>query len=77
MIWFVHDSIIYITHAGGLAGGVSKFVVYPLDTVKKRMQAQALQTTITSLPTAPTYTGILNCIGSIYCKEGVKGFYRV
>ena len=28
--------------AGGMAGGVSKLTVYPFDTMKKRMQAQAL-----------------------------------
>eukprot|EP01036_Dinobryon_divergens_P031471 gene31471-40871_t len=63
--------------SGGLAGGVSKFVVYPLDTVKKRMQAQALRSTVSALTTAPTtYNGFLHCIGSIYCSEGLKGFYR-
>ena len=31
---------------GGLAGGVSKLLVYPLDTVKKRMQLQVLTPTV-------------------------------
>mmetsp|Transcript_16179 Transcript_16179/g.35296 ORF Transcript_16179/g.35296 Transcript_16179/m.35296 type:complete len:208 (-) Transcript_16179:177-800(-) len=60
---------------GGAAGGISKFVVYPLDTVKKRMQAQVLRTTLSST-SALKYTGILNCFSSIYAHEGLKGFYR-
>ena len=33
---------------------------------------------MSAMPTAPiTYNGFLHCIGSIYCSEGLKGFYRV
>eukprot|EP00603_Paraphysomonas_imperforata_P002491 CAMPEP_0114448050 /NCGR_PEP_ID=MMETSP0103-20121206/20107_1 /TAXON_ID=37642 ORGANISM="Paraphysomonas imperforata, Strain PA2" /NCGR_SAMPLE_ID=MMETSP0103 /ASSEMBLY_ACC=CAM_ASM_000201 /LENGTH=82 /DNA_ID=CAMNT_0001620017 /DNA_START=181 /DNA_END=426 /DNA_ORIENTATION=+ len=28
--------------AGGASGGISKFMVYPLDTIKKHMQVQIL-----------------------------------
>jgi len=63
---------------GGAAGGLSKFTVYPLDTVKKRLQAQVLKNTMSQGVVTPAfqYRGILHCFQSIYVHEGVKGFYR-
>lgn len=49
----------------GTAGGiVSKFVDYPFDTVKVRMQAQG-----------SPYKSTIDCVMSIAKFEGVKGFY--
>lgn len=56
---------------GGIAGGTSKLLVYPLDTVKKRLQVQ--------LPHTPHHThtnGMMACVRGIYAAEGVRGFYR-
>ena len=42
------------------------------------LHIKALRSTVSAMPTAPiTYNGFLHCIGSIYCSEGVRGFYRV
>ena len=62
---------------GGIAGGSSKFMMYPLDTVKKRLQAQTLQSTISDLFEGPRYNGMKDCFAKIYHDEGIKGFYRV
>jgi hypothetical protein len=49
----------------GTAGGVvSKFVDFPFDTVKVRMQAKGTQ-----------YKSTWECVTSIARLEGVKGFY--
>eukprot|EP01035_Chromulina_nebulosa_P017222 gene17222-22745_t len=61
---------------GALAGGTSKFIVYPLDTVKKRLQAQALTSTIDGLISIPKYKGFLHCTHTILKQEGITGFYR-
>jgi solute carrier family 25 (mitochondrial thiamine pyrophosphate transporter), member 19 len=60
-------------YAGSLSGALSKICVYPLDTVKRRLQAQAFF--------APpygheTYRGMWDCIVSIHAREGIKAFYR-
>jgi Mitochondrial carrier protein len=60
-------------YAGSLSGALSKMCVYPLDTVKRRLQAQAFF--------APpfghdTYRGMWDCIVSIHEREGIKAFYR-
>ena len=43
------ENILYIVQkfvCGSIAGGVSKFAIYPLDTVKKRLQIQVLYTSL-------------------------------
>lgn len=61
---------------GGFAGGVSKFVVFPLDTVKKRMQMQVLQNTLDGAAAMPRYNSILHCVQKTLASEGIKGFYK-
>lgn len=53
---------------GGIAGGVSKFLVYPLDTVKKRLQANAFHENVGTM---------VSCSRTILQTDGLKGFYRV
>lgn len=68
---FITNSI-----SGAVAGGLSKFIVYPLDTIKKRMQAQVLENLVQGLSPAPRYTSILHCIKSTIAFEGYIGFYK-
>lgn len=65
--------------AGAISGGVSKFVVYPLDTVKKRLQAQAFdsfwgQKDIIS--NQYKYKNMMDCGSKILKEEGFATFYR-
>lgn len=59
--------------AGSLSGAVSKIIVYPIDTVKKRLQAQAAFG-----PTIgrSSYHGMTDCILKVHKTEGVGAFYR-
>jgi solute carrier family 25 thiamine pyrophosphate transporter 19 len=63
---------------GGIAGGISKLVVHPLDTVKRRMQFSTLQTTVGgSVRSSPLhYDGMRHCAETIYKNEGVSGFFK-
>ena len=76
--------------AGGLSGGISKLMVYPLDTMKKHMQAQVLSSTFHTHETPSmrmNVTGVSNkssdsatlrgCFNKIFRKDGFKGFYKV
>lgn len=62
---------------GGIAGGSSKFLMYPLDTVKKRLQAQTLQISGSELINRTKYNGMVDCFSTIFREEGIRGFYRV
>ncbi|CAB9513657.1 Mitochondrial thiamine pyrophosphate carrier [Seminavis robusta] len=68
------DRGVYLSaYAGSIAGSVSKTLVYPMDTVKKRMQAQAF---FGGSETAKhQYTGIMDCIMTIHRVEGFMAFY--
>jgi solute carrier family 25 (mitochondrial thiamine pyrophosphate transporter), member 19 len=59
--------------AGSLSGAVSKISVYPMDTVKKRLQAQAA---FGPMMVGSSYSGMTDCITKIYRTEGVGAFYR-
>ncbi|PVU88693.1 hypothetical protein BB561_005742 [Smittium simulii] len=51
---------------GSLAGMNGKFIEYPFDTVKVRMQTMDKQ----------VFNGTLDCLGQTWKNEGFKGFYR-
>lgn len=56
--------------AGAIAGVLSRFVVFPSDTVKSRMQLQGTQNT------KAVYNSTLHAFQRILAQEGVPGFYR-
>ena len=57
--------------AGAVAGGTSKFLVYPIDTIKKRLQAQSF----IGLP-HEQYRGMMDCATTMLREEGFASFYR-
>ncbi|KAI2635513.1 mitochondrial carrier domain-containing protein [Xylaria nigripes] len=54
---------------GSIAGIVGKYIEYPFDTVKVRLQSQP-----DHLP--PRYTGPLDCFRQSFKAEGFRGLYR-
>jgi solute carrier family 25 thiamine pyrophosphate transporter 19 len=64
---------------GGLSGGTAKLLIYPFDTVKKRLQSQTLLSTIKSevFRNHTKYRSLKDCFLTIFREEGMKGFYRV
>jgi solute carrier family 25 thiamine pyrophosphate transporter 19 len=57
--------------AGTVSGSVSKIIVYPVDTIKKRIQAQAVFGAV-----GDVYFGMVDCFAKILKNEGYAGFYR-
>ena len=63
--------------AGGIAGVVSKYAVFPLDTVRKRLQVQGPTREKYIHRDIPVYSrGIMHCMKDIMQKEGVRGLYK-
>ena len=65
--------------AGGFAGTTSKLMVYPLDTIKRRMQASVLRSTLVvpaGAAAAPRYESMLDCFSKTVRKEGWQGLYK-
>jgi Mitochondrial carrier protein len=66
-------------YAGSISGAGSKMLVYPLDTVKRRLQAQAFFANSSPAPHERArrhYRGTWDCIATIYYTEGGMAFYR-
>eukprot|EP01041_Mallomonas_annulata_P012465 gene12465-26215_t len=61
---------------GAVSGGVAKFLVFPLDTVKKRMQVQVLQSTLHGAAMTPKYSSMSHCLIQTYRQEGIKGLFK-
>lgn len=63
-------SVTASSYAGSISGACSKLLVYPLDTVKRRLQAQAF------FVSTNQYRGMLDCVHRIAVEETWRGFYR-
>jgi len=61
-------------YAGSISGAVSKIIVYPMDTIKKRIQIQSVFGAPTS--TGVIYDGMWDCLATTIRTEGVFGLYR-
>jgi solute carrier family 25 (mitochondrial thiamine pyrophosphate transporter), member 19 len=63
--------------AGGIAGIVGKCAVFPLDTVRKRLQVQGPTREKYVYNNIPLYNqGVIQCLKDILRHEGVKGLYK-
>jgi len=61
-------------YAGSIGGAVSKIIVYPIDTIKKRIQIQSV---FGASPCTPViYNGMWDCLATTIRTEGVLGLYR-
>jgi solute carrier family 25 thiamine pyrophosphate transporter 19 len=80
----LHDSSIPLNWMGSadgmsgiLASIVSKTAVYPLDTVRKRLQVQGPSRAMYVHRNIPEYTtGVLGTVRLILRREGMRGMYR-
>lgn len=73
----VAPDIIHST-CGAISGGMSKFITYPFDTIKKRIQQQVLYNTSTLRDDCPSrYRGVADCAMKLWKQEGIRGFYKV
>jgi len=62
---------------GGLSGIIFKTIVYPLDTVKKRLQIQGFSEGRVIMGLTPQYEGFRNCFITVYNTEGLfNGLYK-
>lgn len=71
-----HGDLFQKAVCGGTAGFCAKFVVYPLDLIKKRLQIQGFEEARKSFGVFKTYFNLKNCILSIIRDEGFPGFYK-
>ena len=72
------DSTIPMTVAGALAGMISKFVAFPIDTVKKRMQTFQLDRNLlqpSQRMDMESMRGAMHCARTMLAKEGFLSFY--
>ena len=56
--------------SGGAAGATSFTLVYPLDFARVRMAADV------GSGSTREFTGLWNCLSTIYAKDGPYGLYR-
>lgn len=65
-------SVVLSGYAGSISGATSKILVYPIDTVKRRLQAQAFYVSADSRD----YRNTFDCISRMYTEGGIVSFYR-
>jgi solute carrier family 25 thiamine pyrophosphate transporter 19 len=62
--------------AGVMASVFSKTAVYPLDTIRKRLQVQGPTRERYVHRNIPVYSGVMRTLGHIWKHEGRRGLYR-
>jgi solute carrier family 25 thiamine pyrophosphate transporter 19 len=62
--------------SGILASVIAKTIVYPLDTVRKRLQVQGPSRGMYVHRNIPEYKGVTGTLKMILQREGLRGIYR-
>ena len=62
--------------AGVISGVIAKTGVFPLDTVRKRLQVQGPTRERYVHGNIPVYEGVVRSMGDILRVEGVRGLYK-
>jgi len=61
---------------GGVAGGISKTVVAPIERVKLLLQVQDASQQMKGPSGTKKYTGMTNCFTRVYAEQGLLSFWR-
>ena len=72
------ESTISMTLAGGVAGMISKFIAFPIDTLKKRVQTFQLDRTLlrpSQRMDMKNMRGAMHCAENMLMREGFASFY--
>jgi len=56
--------------AGGIAGSITSYIVYPLDFARTRLGVDAKQNG------QRQFKGVFDCLNKTYQSDGIKGLYR-
>ncbi|EEY55941.1 Mitochondrial Carrier (MC) Family [Phytophthora infestans T30-4] len=73
--WMPLTTVLSYAGSGAVAGLVSKLAVYPLDTVKKRMQMRHVPR-CTTYGVIPMYSSSWSCFVDVLQREGIRGLYK-
>lgn len=74
----IKASVSLSAYAGSISGSVSKIIIYPIDTIKRRLQAQAFFGGANSSHQYQQYqyTGMMDCFYKVVRYEGFQSLYR-
>ncbi|CAF2621201.1 unnamed protein product [Rotaria sp. Silwood2] len=61
---------------GGAAGVLAKFVVYPFDLTKKRLEVVRFEEARSRFGQTRMYSGMINCISDTIRSDGFTGLYK-
>ena len=61
---------------GSGSGVVAKFIIYPLDLIKKRLQIQGFQEARKPFGAFRQYSGLAHCFVTVFKEEGMIGLYK-
>ncbi|XP_065317977.1 mitochondrial thiamine pyrophosphate carrier-like isoform X3 [Gordionus sp. m RMFG-2023] len=70
-----HHTIINFIY-GAFSGTLAKIIVYPLDTIKKRLQIQGFEESRHKFGKFEKYRNFIHCISTIKKNEGFMGYYK-
>ena len=62
--------------SGACAGACSKAAIFPLDMIKKRLQAQGFEHGRVGFGKNPYYQGFIHCVRTVVQEEGTRGLYK-
>ncbi len=61
---------------GAAAGAAATWLVFPLDTVKKRLQVQGFAAERRPFGHTPRYHSTVHCLATVFRDEGLRGLFK-